>query len=49
MSDTPTPSKGQTKRRGLALPPRGQALTRLQELEEETEQSDCDAEQYCKQ
>ena len=37
MSEPPTPSKGPTKRRGLALPPRGQALARLQDLEQETE------------
>ncbi len=49
MSETPTPNKpaasskpaasGRTaaKRGGLALPPRGQALARLQDLEEETE------------
>ncbi len=36
MSETPTPSGGRNKRRGLALPPRGQALTRLQDLEAET-------------
>jgi len=35
MSETPTPIKGQTQRRGLALPPRGQALARLQDLEQE--------------
>ena len=41
MSETPTPTKatqGQaapTKRRGLSLPPRGQALARLQDLEAE--------------
>lgn len=39
MSDTPTPAKGPAKRRGLALPPRGQALARLQDLEEEIEQN----------
>ena len=33
MSETPTPAK----RRGLALPPRGQALARLQDLEREAE------------
>lgn len=33
MSETPTPSK----RRGLALPPRGQTLARLQDLEQEVE------------
>lgn len=33
MSETPTPSK----RRGLALPPRGQTLARLQDLEQEAE------------
>ena len=45
MSETPTPSKeqaspntGQTKRRGLALPPRGQALARLQDLEQDLEE-----------
>ena len=43
MSETPTPSKsassgkGPAKRGGLALPPRGQALARLQDLEEEGE------------
>lgn len=46
MSETPTPSKpaaistklaGPVKRGGLALPPRGQALARLQDLEEEGE------------
>ena len=44
MSETPTPTKpatrstkpaGPVKRGGLALPPRGQALARLQDLEEE--------------
>ena len=41
MSETPTPSrpapsgKGPAKRGGLVLPPRGQALARLQDLEEE--------------
>ena len=38
MSETPNPSKGQTKRRGLALPPRGQALARLQDLEQDLEE-----------
>jgi len=38
MSETPTPSKGQTKRRGLALPPRGHALARLQDLEQDSEE-----------
>ena len=43
MSETPTsskpvaPGKGPAKRGGLALPPRGQALARLQDLEEEGE------------
>ena len=37
MSEPPTPSNAQAKRRGLALPPRGQALARLQDLERETE------------
>jgi len=37
MSETPTPIKGQIKRRGLALPPRGQALARLQDLEKDAE------------
>ena len=37
MSEPPTPNKAQTKRRGLALPPRGQALARLQDLEREAE------------
>ena len=34
MNESPTPDKGQHKRRGLQLPPRGQALARLQDLEE---------------
>ena len=38
MSETPIPSKGQTMRRGLALPPRGQALARLQDLEQDLEE-----------
>jgi len=37
MSEPTTPSKAQAKRRGLALPPRGQALARLQDLEQEAE------------
>ncbi len=37
MSEPTTPSKGPTKRRGLALPPRGQALARLQDLEQDSE------------
>lgn len=37
MSEPTTPSKGPTKRRGLALPPRGQALARLQDLERDSE------------
>ncbi len=37
MSEPTTPSKGLTKRRGLALPPRGQALARLQDLERDSE------------
>ena len=36
MSEPTTPSKGPTKRRGLALPPRGQALARLQDLEQDS-------------
>lgn len=38
MSEPTTPSKGPTKRRGLALPPRGQALARLQDLERDSEE-----------
>lgn len=38
MSETPTPVKVQIKRRGLALPPRGQALARLQDLEQDLEE-----------
>ena len=37
MSEPTTPSKGPTKRRSLALPPRGQALARLQDLERDSE------------
>jgi hypothetical protein len=32
-AEAPTPAQGRGKRRGLALPPPGQTLTRLQDLE----------------
>lgn len=33
MSEIPTPAEGRSRRRGLTLPPRGQTLSRLQDLE----------------